>query len=243
MHPISKRRKLGQHNLVDLVSISKIVSAAKISKSESVLEVGAGRGGLTARLCEDSGRVISYELDTLLAMKARASLDKFTNLEVRTGDPFRSEAADFDVFVSNLPYSRSRDAIEWLARRTFKRAVVTVQQEFADKLCAKPGTKSFRAISAVAAFCFKIDWLFKIEPTSFSPPPKVSSTVLKLSQIDSLDSTTIKWVKFLFGFRNRLASAVARRMAVEFPTDKRIFELSPSELVQLARLILDVRSI
>ena len=230
-----KTRRLGQNFLIDSVATAKIVSVANISRSEVVCEVGTGHGDLTRRLSERAARVVSFEVDKILAETARRSFASFSNVEIRNEDPFKTGFEPFDVFVSNLPYSRSRDAIEWLAQRQFNRAVVTLQSEFADKLTAKPGTPSFRAISAIASFCFHIEHLFQIGPGSFSPAPQVESSVVRLARIDSLDKQTIKSINLIFSSRNKLASAIGRRVGYDVSSTKRVFQLEPGEIVLLAR--------
>jgi 16S rRNA (adenine1518-N6/adenine1519-N6)-dimethyltransferase len=184
--------------------------------------------------------VISYEIDHSLVEQAKKKLENYGNLEIRNLDPFKRDVEKFDIFISNLPYSRSREAIEWLAQRKFGRAIVMVQQEFADKLLAMPGSKYFRAISAVAGFCFKIDRLFDVGPTSFDPIPKVTSSVLRLLQINMIDRRTIKQLGLLFSSRNKIASTVAKKIGVDYRETKRIFQLAPSELVVLAKLTRNV---
>src|SRR5438105_6128379 len=186
-------RKLGQHLLVDNRILGRIIQAAEISQQESVCEIGTGLGILTAELCRVARSVISFELDRKMFDTSSASLlGRFPNLEMINSDAFRNTGVSFDVFVSNLPYSRSRDSIEWLASKSFKRAVIMVQSEFAAKLLAQQGQKDYRSISAVAGYCFKIERLFDVPRSSFRPPPSVESVVIRLTSVRALDSQTIK---------------------------------------------------
>jgi 16S rRNA (adenine1518-N6/adenine1519-N6)-dimethyltransferase len=220
--------------LVDRRVLARIVDAAKISKDETLLEAGTGQGVLTAELCKAAKSVVSYEVDKKLYLQARALL-QFQNLELINADLFKTKNLDFDVFTSNLPYSRSRDAFEWLAAQKFKRAVVMVQEEFAEKLVAEPGAKNYRAISALAAHCFAIEKLFRVGRQSFAPPPKVESTVLRIISINTVTKETVKSLNLLFSKRNKRASTMAARAGVK--TDfgsKRIDQLVPGDLVRMA---------
>ncbi len=228
-----KRRTLGQHMLVDRKVLAKIVDAAGIGKDETVCEAGTGYGILTAELCRRAAGVISFEVDKKLFSHAQEQL-KFQNLELVNADLFKTANLHFDVFVSNLPYSRSRDAFEWLAMQKFNRAVVMVQEEFADKLAAAPGDKNYRAISALASYCFKIEKLFKVHSKSFEPQPRVESAVLRVIPTSRITKETIKNLNLLFSKRNKKASTVAARAGIKADFgDKRIDQLAASDLMKI----------
>lgn len=237
----SKRQRLGQHMLIDTRVLAKIVSAADISNSETVCEAGTGMGVLTAELCKRAKEVISFEVDARMLEKARQELH-FDNLKLVHGDVFKTGGLEFDVFVSNLPYSRSRDAIEWLATQKFDRSIVMVQKEFAEKLAAAPGSKDYRAISALAGHCFKIEHVTSVDRNSFSPSPKVESTVLKIFPIKAVRKETIKCLNLLFSKRNRKANTIATRAGIAgFDAgEKRIDQLSPSIVMELAEMSHDI---
>jgi 16S rRNA (adenine1518-N6/adenine1519-N6)-dimethyltransferase len=239
----TKRQRLGQHMLVDSRVVAKILSAANISKSDIVCEAGTGRGILTAELCKRARKVISFEVDRELLGKARLEL-RYDNLELVGKDLFRTEDLDFDVFVSNLPYSRSRDAIEWLASQNFKKSVVMVQREFAEKIMSAPGTKDYRAVSALAGYCFKISQVMSVDRKFFSPPPKVDSAVLNILPVNRVTRETIKGLNLLFSKRNRKASSVAARSGLDGfdHEERRIDQLAPAALVQMAKMLHGIRA-
>ena len=83
-------------------------------------------------LCEKAGHVVSIESDLELYNKAREKFSNMSNLTLLHGDGFESDEK-FTIFVSNLPYSKSRDAMEWLVQKKFRLAVVMVQKEFSEK--------------------------------------------------------------------------------------------------------------
>lgn len=223
--------------LVDRRVLARIVDAAKIGRDEVVLEAGTGQGILTAELCKVSRHVVSYEVDKKLYLQARVKL-QFQNLEVANADLFKTANLTFDVFASNLPYSRSRDAFEWLATQKFKRAVVMVQKEFADKLISKPSSKNYRAISALAGHCFAVEKLFDVGKQSFEPQPKVESAVIRIFPLNTVAKGTVRSLNLLFSKRNKKASTVAAKMGVnvEFG-DKRIDQLEPVDLIRMAELM------
>lgn len=252
-----KTRALGQHMLVDGEVLARIVKAASIGRSEVVAEAGTGLGTLTEELCKRAKRVVSYEVDRAMFQQARARLAHLGNLHLVNADMFSTAAAatvpESGVFVSNLPYSRSRDALEWLAfQKGFGRAVVMVQKEFADKIAqAGPGDANYRAVSALASYCFRIEKLFKVGRQSFEPKPAVESVVIRMERIRTIkDAITIKNLNLLFSQRNKKASSVAARFAPRGSSpsssssslahgknnfgDRRVCQLEPAELVMLA---------
>lgn len=236
--------------LVDRRILAKIISAAYIGKDEIVLEAGTGQGILTAELCKYAKQVISYEIDIKLYRKVQEQLlSQFKNLELVNADLFKTKDPHFfDVFISNLPYSRSRDAIEWLSTQEFDRAILMMQEEFADKLAARPGSKNYRAISALAAHCFAIEKLFKVRRESFEPQPKVESSIIRIIPINAITREGIRNINLLFSRRNKKVSSVAAEIGIIIDASygsKKIDELEPRHLVQIAELISlsNVRSI
>lgn len=241
-------RALGQNMLIDRRILAKIVSAAQIRNQETVLEAGTGQGIVTAELCKAAKQVISYEVDSKLYREAQEQffLLQFKNLELVHADLFKTTGLQyFDVFVSNLPYSRSRDAFEWLSTQKFDRAIVMVQQEFAEKLSAMPGSKNYRAISVLAQHCFAIEKLFKVTKQSFEPQPRVESAIIKITPIHIVTKETIQNIHILFSKRNKKAASVAAKLGIDNVNygTRKIDELEPKDLVEIAESISNVSSI
>ena len=188
-----------------------MVAAARAGRGDSVLEVGAGTGALTAPLCRAAGRVVSYEADESLLAEARARLRGAANLTLVDGDGFAADPASCgaSVFVSSLPYSQSRRAIEWLAMSPVPRAVVMVQREFAGKLS---GRGQRRAIGVVARHAFGVREVARVGRGQFEPEPAVDSAIVELSRRAPVRPGTIAAVNALFSHRRKsLRNAV--RMA------------------------------
>jgi 16S rRNA (adenine1518-N6/adenine1519-N6)-dimethyltransferase len=229
--------------LIDQRILAKILSAACIGKDETVLEAGTGQGILTAELCKYAKQVISYEIDINLYRKVKEQqlFSRFKNLQLVNGDLFKTyDSHSFDVFVSNLPYSRSRDAIEWLSTQKFGRAILMVQEEFADKLAAGPDNKNYRAISALATYCFDMEKLFKVRRESFDPKPKVESSIIRIISVNTITREVVRNVNFLFSRRNKKASSVAAEIGIIVDANygnKKIDELEPRHIVQMAELM------
>lgn len=229
-----KRKRLGQHLLADRKVLNAILDNANIKK-EVVYEVGTGNGILTAELCKRAYRVISCEIDKELFIEAEKRLN-YDNLTLLNSDGFKFDD-DFDVFVSNLPYSRSREAIEWLATRKFGRGIIMVQKEFAEKILANKGS-NYRAVSALAQYCFDMDVLMHVSKESFNPKPKVDSVLLKIIPKERVSVDLIKALKVLFSFKRKKVSSVAKKFNIrDTNIGKRVGQLTPSEAIGLARSI------
>ena len=241
----SRRRRLGQHLLRNgAPAVAAMVGAARPGPGDSVLEVGAGRGALTAPLCRAAGSVVSYEADAALLAEAGARLRGAANLTLVGGDGFAADprSCAASVFVSSLPYSQSRRAIEWLARSPVPRAVVMVQREFADKLAGGGGPR--RAVGVVARHAFSVRGVARVGRGQFEPEPSVDSAIVELRRRAVMPVGTIAAVGALFSYRRKsLHNAVARaggRGAAEaldaagIGDGARLDDLSDAEIVRIA---------
>jgi len=230
-----KRRSLGQHFLTSNSIAKSIVNFAKIAKDDIVFEVGTGKGILTPLLCIDAKKVISIEKDQVLYSKVKETFSQIPNLVLEKGDAFKKNI-EFTIFVSNLPYSESRTAIEWLTQKKFKRAIIMVQKEFAQKLLVTSG-KEKRSISVLANYCFDIKHLMDIKNTNFRPPPKVDSVVISLVQKQVLSEEIVQTINKLFSFKRKTIRNIGKKMGLEIDSDKRLEEIPEGEIVEIAKRI------
>ena len=232
-----KRKRLGQHFL-NSNSIAKfIVSEAKITKNDIVFEIGTGQGILTPLLCENAAKVISIDVDEKLVRDAKSKFSDIHNLVLKSGDGLKNYDI-FTIFVSNLPYSRSKDAIEWLAQTSFSHGVIMVQKEFADKLLAT-SSKQRKAISIIATSAFEITMLSKVGKNNFSPPPKIDSVILKIVKNNNLSKDLIQTINKIFSYRRKTIKNILKQFHKETTVDKRVDDLSVEEIISLANKILE----
>jgi len=232
-----KRKRLGQHFLTSNSIAKSIVSEAKITKNDIVFEIGTGQGILTPLLCQKSNKVISVDMDEELIRNAKSKFSDIDNLVLKSGDGFKKKD-DFSIFVSNLPYSRSKDAIEWLAQTSFSHGVIMVQKEFADKLLAT-SSKQRKAISIIATSAFEITAILKVGKNNFSPPPKIDSTVLKIIKKNNLSKELIQTINKIFSYRRKTVKNILKQFNKESKIDKRVDDLSGEEIISLANQILE----
>jgi 16S rRNA (adenine1518-N6/adenine1519-N6)-dimethyltransferase len=233
---MKKRQLFGQHFLVSQSTAKSIVDFAEITKKDTVLEIGTGKGIMIPHLCHEAKKVISVEKDKELYSQASEKFSNFSNLTLKQGDGFKMDL-DFTIFVSNLPYSESRNAIEWLAQTKFSHGVIMVQKEFAEKLVAKPGSKNHKAITVIANHCAEIKHMMDVKRSDFSPPPKVESVVLKLTKKQQMPKDLINTVNKLFSYRRKTLHNVAKQFGILVDSDKRFEDLTNGEIINLAKQI------
>jgi len=228
-----KRKRLGQHFLTSNTIAKSIVSEAKIGKNDVVFELGTGLGILTPILCENAKKVISIDTDRKLYENAKSRFSNIPNLFIEFGDGFKTKYK-FSIFVSNLPYSKSKDAIEWLANTSFSHGVIMVQKEFAEKILAK-STKNRRSVSIIANYAFEIEKFLDVGKNNFSPPPKIDSVVLKITKKNFLEKDLIQIINKMFSYRRKTIQNIFKQFGKETLIDKRLDDLSDDEIIDLAQ--------
>ncbi len=253
----SRRHSLGQHFLVSRDTCRRLVLAAGLSDSDTVLEIGTGKGALTEFIAPHVRRVITCEKDRSLFLGSEKKLASLRNVQLVYGDAFRSgeiERLKFDICITSLPYSRSLDFIRWLSIRSgsFRCCIALVQSEFAEKIMALPHESDYRSASVLAQIGFKIEPMGTVERTSFEPPPKVQSTIVKfVPNLDVIqpffDLPRLKLLVRIFSFRGRLLRNALRSIEGkdyynrQFKEDllaKRVEDVAPLEYANfLASLI------
>ena len=231
-----KRKLLGQHFLNSKSIAEFIVKEAKISKTDVVFEIGTGLGILTPLLCKNAKKVISIDADRNLIKKAKSELTQFDNLVLKWGDGFKQKD-EFTIFVSNLPYSKSKDAIEWLAQNSFSHGVIMVQKEFAEKLLAT--SKNRRAVSIIATYALDIKKISDVGKNNFSPPPKIDSVILQISKKTIIDKKLVSIINDIFSYRRKTVKNILKQFNKQSTIKKRVDDLSGDEIVNLAKQILE----
>ena len=231
---MKKRQRLGQHFLISQSVAKSIVSAADITKNDVVLEIGTGKGILIPLLCKKAKKVISIESDKELFQTAKAKFSHIPNLILKHGDGFKT-GNSFSIFVSNLPYSQSRKAIEWLIQKKFSRGIVMVQKEFAEKLFQKG--KKRKSISVLANYAAYIEKIMDVKKTNFVPIPKVDSSILKLTWKKTVSKVLIRNVNTLFSYRRKTLQNILKQVGKHLESGKRIDEFTGEEIIKFAKQI------
>ena len=176
-HSRRKQKMLGQNFLIDDNIANKIVNLASIKDGEKILEIGPGRGILTDLLI-DKGNLLAVEKDKWLAVVLKQRFAE--RAEIIEADILDFDIPAIDVIVANLPYSISSPILFRLFNFKWERAVLMFQEEFANRLVAKPGSKTYGRLSVMANHYAETKKLFKVSKTAFQPQPKIHSQVVHL---------------------------------------------------------------
>jgi 16S rRNA (adenine1518-N6/adenine1519-N6)-dimethyltransferase len=230
-----KRQRLGQHFLISSSVAKKIVQAACITKKDVVLEIGTGRGILVPLLCQNAKNVISIESDHTLYKDAIENFSDIDNLELIHADGFKS-GVKFSIFVSNLPYSKSRDAMEWLIQKNYSTGIVMVQKEFYEKLVSKG--KDRRAISVLVSYSSEIKKISSVNKNNFNPQPKVDSVVIKIIPKNKVTKELIQTVNKLYSYKRKTIQNILKQFGINMQSDKRLEDLSGDEIINIAKKII-----
>lgn len=176
---------LGQNFLQDPLALEKIIAAAQIQPTDTVLEIGPGFGSLTRYLAVSAKEVIAVELDPNLIPPLKAVLSPYQNVRVIQGDILKLSPNDLItekdyLVVANIPYYITSAVIRHLLEHDPKprRIVLTVQREVAQRICAAPGDMSLLALSVQVYGKPRI--AARIPAGAFFPAPKVDSAVLSV---------------------------------------------------------------
>lgn len=190
---IRPTKTLGQNFVIDPNTIRRIVTAAQLDQSETVLEVGPGLGSLTLGLLDAAQAVVAVEIDPVLAAKlpetaARFRPDHASHLTVVLQDaltvtqlPVADPSSEPSALVANLPYNVAVPVVLNLLERfsTLKHGLVMVQNEVADRLCAAPGSKIYGVPSVKAAWYGTMRKAGVVGMNVFWPAPKISSGLVE----------------------------------------------------------------
>jgi 16S rRNA (adenine1518-N6/adenine1519-N6)-dimethyltransferase len=255
---IRPNKKLGQNFIVNSKIIEELVDYAKIEPTEVVLEVGAGLGYLTEALVNQAKKVITVEIDPKLIKILKNRFRNTDNLEIISGDALSIELPIFDKIVSTPPYKISSPLLFKIFGTCFKKAVLVLQEEFARRLKAIPGTSEYSRLSVMTQLRVEVDILDSVPSETFYPEPEVSSSIVYLSpkltvpNITNLDVFE-KLIRELFGQRKRklrkaiipflkydvgLGEEQIFTLRKKLPMmERRVFTLSPEEFIILAEIV------
>ena len=178
-HGVKPNKRLGQNFIIDQDVLLREISYANIKKSDAILEVGPGVGTLTELLAKHAGKVYAIETDARMIDILRERAAK--NVKIIKGDFLKIELPKFDKVVSNIPYSISSPLTFRLLSYDFKRAILTYQKEFAERMVANPGEKNYSRLSVATYYFANAEILELLPPEAFYPRPGVDSAIVKLT--------------------------------------------------------------
>lgn len=211
-HQFRIKKKLGQNFIIEPGIIEGIAEAAAVDCRDVVVEIGPGMGSLTQKLAEQAGQVLAIELDQHLIPILRQSLAAYENLTIVQGDALKVDynallaplfqRGDYRpgfVVAANLPYYITTPITMNLLEGNYpwRRLVLMVQKEVAQRMQARPGSKEYGALSVGVQYRASAHIAMHIPPTVFLPRPAVDSAVIVLDRLEQ-PAVAVRDEKVLF---------------------------------------------
>jgi 16S rRNA (adenine1518-N6/adenine1519-N6)-dimethyltransferase len=185
---VRPKKSLSQNFLINDRAAKRIVDRLDIQEGDTVLEIGAGKGALTKYLLEKAQKVIAVEIDKKLCQYLEQRFAEKNNLVLINKDILKIDWGNLAgrnghlKVIGNLPYQITSPLLSLLLenREFIPLSVLMVQKEVAKRICAQPGSKDWSPLSITVQLYADVKTLFHLKPTSFFPPPKVESSVIKI---------------------------------------------------------------
>jgi 16S rRNA (adenine1518-N6/adenine1519-N6)-dimethyltransferase len=199
------KKHLGQNFLQDERVIERIIGEVDPLADETIVEIGPGRGALTSRLIQNTGRLYAIEFDRDLIPQLNARFGSHPNFTLMEGDALTVDlckaiapAANARV-VANLPYYISTAILQRLIeqRACLTELVLMLQREVVERITAKPSTSARGYLSVLVEAYSEAETLFDVPPTAFLPVPKIWSSIVRL-RIRKTAAITVKDEKLLW---------------------------------------------
>lgn len=242
------RKSLGQHFLTDNNIITKILGSISAGEKDRIIEIGPGTGALTRWLIKSHQDVHAIEVDERAVKVLREELP---DLAIHQMDVLKAEWEGLvsdsgkTMVIGNLPYYITSPILFSVleSRHLFSEAIFMMQKEVALRLVAKPHSKDYGILSVQTQLMSTPELLFDVSPNSFSPPPKVMSSVIRLRfDKDSLsvsDTALKSVVRTAFNQRRKKLSNALKPVLGDikpdgFDFDKRAEDWEPAIYADLA---------
>ncbi|NDW07413.1 16S rRNA (adenine(1518)-N(6)/adenine(1519)-N(6))-dimethyltransferase RsmA [Jiella pacifica] len=259
-HGLAPKKSLGQNFLLDLNLTGRIARQALPLDRATVVEVGPGPGGLTrALLAEGAKKVVAIEKDP----RCIAALEEIAahhpgRLEIVSADALTIDLAALSggqpvKIVANLPYNVGTQLLlNWLTSTAWppvwESLTLMFQKEVAERIVAAPGTDHYGRLSVLAGWRSRAKILFDVSPSAFTPPPKVTSSIVQLVPRESPEPAALdkleKVTAAAFGQRRKMLRQSLKSLggealltSVGIDPQRRAETLSVSEFVRLANAV------
>lgn len=186
MSKLRAKKRLGQNFLITSEIISKIINPIAPKPSDTIVEIGPGKGALTKPLAESGATVFAVEFDRDMCAYLKKEFEKFKNVTILQSDFLRFVPAEYGLksfkLCGNLPFNISSPVIDWIVyhRAMVTQAVLMLQKEVAQRLSSGPGGKQWSPLAIFTQLYFEIELLFDVSPKHFKPQPEVTSAVVEL---------------------------------------------------------------
>ena len=185
-----KKQRLGQNFLINENIAREIIEQAGVSNDQNVLEIGPGKGILTAILIKKTQSLTAIEIDPKLCLELTNRFKKDNNFQLIQSDAIKydySKLMNRYQIISNLPYYAATHILKRLIhyRKHFTSITVMLQKEVVDRLVATPESRNYGSLSIFIQFYCDVERLMEVGKESFSPKPKIDSSVIKLTPLEN----------------------------------------------------------
>lgn len=182
------KKSFGQNFLVDGNYINKIIAALAPQSSETIIEIGSGRGALTEKLVASGANIIAIELEREMLAVLKEKFENFENFQLIESDALKIDYSRFQIpdsklkLAANLPFYISTAILQKLIeqREVFSEMILMFQREVVERITAREGNKERGFLSVLVQNYLTVEKLFDVPPNAFRPAPKVWSAVVRL---------------------------------------------------------------
>jgi 16S rRNA (adenine1518-N6/adenine1519-N6)-dimethyltransferase len=250
-------KRFGQHFLLDKQVRDRLIDQAELSRKDTVIEVGAGLGFLTTALASSAGHLVAIEKDRSLAKYLANKFAENRNVEVVQGDALEVPIPADAKVVSSPPYNISSKLTLHILSSGFELACLLLQEDFVRRLTAPSGSREYGRLTVMLQTRARAEYVTRVPASSFYPQPRVDSALVTirpaLPVLQILDPKIFEdLVRTLFTQRRRkLRGVLSRYLTIKHDTikervfsemdlsEKRVYELTPTEFISLSNLIAD----
>jgi 16S rRNA A1518/A1519 N6-dimethyltransferase RsmA/KsgA/DIM1 with predicted DNA glycosylase/AP lyase activity len=196
-----------------------------IPVKRKIFEIGAGYGNFTVELAKISEHVRAFEINEDLYQILLKKISGLNNVNIIKGDAFEYVPDLDEIVFSDLPFSKSKEFLLWIAKNDIKEIYAVVQSEFYEKLTSKPGTKSYTGVSVIFNVLFNAKKLLDIPSEAYIPQPHVHASFFVAKRIKNckMDEQSLTEIINYMSKRNSTSRNFSQ---------KKIFQLSPEEVLR-----------
>ena len=238
-HGLRADKSFGQNFLIDGNVLKSIVAAAELEAEDAVLEIGPGLGVLTQALAKKAGHIVSVELDARLLPVLKETTGYLSNVTIVQGDGLEYDLSQLppqSLLVANLPYNVATPIlVRALELGRFKRIVVMVQKEVAERLAAVPGDGAYGALSLIVRHFATVSRVADVKPSAFYPAPEVTSSIVKLEVKPDARADPALVELIHTAFRHRRKTLKKNLLMAGFDKERVVAALQASKLDERVR--------
>lgn len=206
---------LGQNMLKSKVVVKNIVDKGEPKQGDTILEIGPGVGNMTQEMISRGCTVIAVEKDPRMVVELKKRFQNNPQIRLINADVLESDLPEFDLCISNIPYNISSAIVFKLLKYRFRRAVLMVQKEFAQRIVSRPGSEKWGRLAINCQLFANVRQVMSVDRKNFVPAPKVDSAVITIQPRENQpDINFDEWdglIKLCFARPNRTLQATFKK--------------------------------